>query len=157
MKRFLMFLIMFLLLCSQVWAVVGVTTVSAVTDVRVNNVVQRKIITITWTGDDATGAVTSGTVPIHANGLDGWYLYTVEVDPSAATPDANMTFTLKDSHGLDFAGGIITGTSATVTQMFNVGLAIPGFPILYEDLTFAGTGNTDTTSGGTLILTFTAN
>lgn len=157
MKKLLLTLLMFFMIIGNVFATAGVTTVSPPTFYYIQGQPGRATITITWTGDDSTGAVTSGTVPISTNQLQGWYFYTVEVDPSAATPDASMTFTFKNSRGLDLAGGIVTGTSATATTIYDIGLGIPGFPVVTEDLTFAGTGNTDTTSGGTLILTFTSN
>ena len=160
MKKFLMTLLMIVMFFGLPLIpsfAVGTTTVGAVRTYFVQGVGWRKSITITFTADAANGAIASATIPIVTSGLQGWYFYTVEVDPGSTGPTAGYAITMKDTHGLDLCGGLLTSLSATATEIFDIGLGIPGFPVVTEDLTFASTGNLVNSATGTLILIFTAN
>lgn len=157
MKKLLLTLCVLFLFIGSVFAATGTRSISPPTFYYVQDSGWRATITIAWTGSTDDGTVPTIFVPISADGLNGWYLYMIEVDPSSATPSSGYSFTLVDSHGLDLCGGLLSSLSSTVTQIFCIGTAIPGFPVMVEDPTATWTNNSDTSSGGTLILTFTSN
>jgi len=156
MKKLLLTLCLFLLFCGNIFAAAGTSKISPPTFYYIQGQPGRATLTITWTGSTDDGSVPSLTIPIPSNNLSGWYFYTVEVDPGS-TPTNGYAVTMKNSRGLDLCGGLLSSLSSTATAIYDIGLGIPGFPVVTEDLTFALTGNADTSSGGELILTFTSN
>ena len=154
MKRLLLALLMILVMATSSWAV-GTASVTNVEKVKVLNEQSRVVLTITWVDDNAgtTLAINSATY-----GITGWYLYSVETNPSNVTaPTDNYDITLVDADGVDLAGGTLMNRDTATTELVNVGTSSIGFPVIRGTFTFTLSGNAVVGGTGTCILTFIAN
>jgi hypothetical protein len=159
MKKLLALLLMLsaLLLPASSWAL-GSVTVSAPQKYFVQQVGWRMAYTITWIGDASTGTVPGKVIPIiGSNSSQAWYLYSVETAPGSPSPTGGYAITIKDSAGVDLAGGLLASLSATLPNLYLVGLGGFGFPIVLGNLNFALTGNSVASATGTVTLILTAN
>lgn len=156
LKRLLVIIIVASLLpAGQVWAAGSSVITSA--DVNVLEKTQRKIITISWTGDSAGGSMPAITVGASTYGITGWYLYTAETNPGSTAPTDNYDIVINDADGVDVAGGLLANRHTTTTQLVNIGTSAYGYPLIRGDLSVAITNNIVNSATGTIIMVFTAN
>lgn len=120
----------------------------------VNNNRIVKSITITFTADSGDGSITATTIPITTYGLQGWYLYSVEVDPGSTAPTNALKITFVDAYGVDLAGGLLADLSNSDSTLKNIGTSSFGYPIVLGDITFTPTGNSVNSATGTVVLIF---
>lgn len=116
----------------------------------VNNNRIVKSVTITFTADSGDGSITATTIPITTYGLQGWYLYSAEVDPGSNA----WNITLVDAYGVDLAGGLLADLSNSDSTLKNIGTSSFGYPIVLGDITFTPTGNSVNSATGTVVLIF---
>ena len=154
MKKLLLALLLVLALASSSYAV-GTASVTGYDVIQVVAQKSRVVLTITWVDDNAgtTLAINPATY-----GIQGWYLYSVETNPSNATaPTDNYDITLVDADGVDLAGGTLMNRDTATTEIVNIGTSSTGFPVIRGTFTFTLSGNAVVGGAGTCILTFLAN
>ncbi len=108
------------------------------------------LIYYVWTGSasDGSSAATAAPCAQQIAQLQGYSVTSIEVIPGTGTaPTAGYAATLKDGTGLDIAGGLLTGLSATVPALFAVNTAP-----LNGTLTIAVTGNSVNSATGTFVV-----
>jgi len=152
MKRILFLAVAFVLLACQITLAAGSCVRTSTETVNVLNSGQRKIITLTCTGDGTIAAYSFNPVTY---GVRGWYLYNVTTNPGTA-PTADYDITLMvDSE--DVAGGLLANRSATATQTVQISPATLGYHM--ADATMAITFADETASPSVIVmkLRFTAN
>jgi hypothetical protein len=116
---------------------------------------QRKIVTLTCTGD--AGGIAAYSFNPTTFGVVGWYLYNITTDPGAAAPTDNYDITLM-VNGEDIAGGLLVDRSTSATQTKAIASSAIGYFMVDEDriiITFAN----EVANPATIVMTlrFTAN
>ena len=71
-----------------------------------------EIITTSWTGDDATGAVPDAAIEMHG------YILKVVTNPGSTAPTANYDIALEDpeDNALDALGGLLANRHTSTTE-----------------------------------------
>jgi hypothetical protein len=104
-----------------------------------------RIWTLAFTGDSSKGTVpASTTTTAVTNDMMGWYIYTVETSPGVTGPTNQYDCTIKDTAGLDIAGGMLADRSSTVAEKIvpkvDTGNGLFGGVMVDSALTVACTG-----------------
>lgn len=131
----------------------GSCVLTSTENVNIVGQIQRKIITLTCTGDGSIAAYSF--VPAN-RGVRGWYLYNVTTDPGTNAPTDNYDITLV-VNGEDIAGGSLVDRSTSATQTVLVAPTTQGYHM--ADGTMAITFANETASPSTIVMTlrFTIN
>lgn len=149
MRRFI--LALFLALIFPALALASSAAVS-VTDITREQA--SRAITITWTGTPSFTTVGTNVTLPNGNVVPlsvacrGFYIIAAETQPSGSAAPTAYAATFTDQYGLDFFGGKITAMSTTTTALTNLQNNVP----LNGSYTFALTGNSNSSGGGTMIL-----
>ena len=151
-KLLLALLVLAIMVPSMVFAVGTATAVFQRVMVQGNP--DRLILTISWTDDNA--GTTFSIVPATYR-IEGYYLYSVEINPGAGPPIDNYDITILDADGFDVAGSVLLNRDTTTTELVNIGTATHGYPVIRGTWTFTIAAGTAGASSGTAILIFTAN
>lgn len=163
MKKFIQILMAFCLISIFIFVPfhfcygAGTVTITK-SDLFVQNVVARKVLTISWVADSADATVPNTTITSITYGIGGWYIYSAETNPGAVAPTDNYDITILDADGVDLAGGMLMNRDTANTEMVGIALGTIGhYPIVRGNLTFTLSNNLVNSATGTCILTFIAN
>jgi hypothetical protein len=154
MKRIIFLSVaVFLLFTSTVWAT-GSCKVTNQENMNVLNSFQRKVVTLTCTGDGTIGAFTFTPA---SYGIQGWYLYNVTTVPSGVSAPTNgYGITLLDGTE-DIAGGSLASRSSTLTQTVLIAPTTQGYHLADGSIVITFSGETASPSIIVMTLRFTAN
>jgi len=73
-------------------------------------------LTLAWTSDDATGAVSATTSTEITNQIAGKYIVLVVTDPGATAPTDDYDITITDANGVDVMGGALANRDTSNTE-----------------------------------------
>jgi len=123
-------------------------------DITVGGSIERKVLTLAWTGDASGGSMPAVSVVTATYGIEGWFLYSVETNPGATAPTDDYDIVINDADGLDIAGGLLANRDTANTEMVSLRAAAAGYPMVRGNLSVVITGNSVNSATGTVIMTF---
>jgi len=139
-------------LTSIAWSA-GSCALTSTENITINNVIQRKYITLTCTGD---GSIAAYSFSPSARGVRGWYLYSITTDPGTPAPTDNYDITLVVA-GEDVAGGLLANRSTSATQTVQISPTTLGYQMMDEVMAITFANNAANPSTVVMKLRFTIN
>jgi hypothetical protein len=117
----------------------------------------RREVVIDWIGDAANGSVPALVLDTEDLCVEGWYFYSAKTIPGAGglAPTDQYDITIKDSDGLDIAGGLLENRGVVAAEIVNIGNAAQGFTPVQGELTVQVSNSIVHLAEGSLILAFT--
>jgi hypothetical protein len=118
----------------------------------VNAAHERKILVLSWVGDDGTGAVPNATISADTYKIKGWYLYEVKTIPGTGVPPTdNYDIVINDADGIDLADGSLADRDQTAKEL----VRLAGHMVI-DNLVVAISNQSVNSATGTIKIIFTA-
>ncbi len=142
MKKYILLLailIMFLATSLAIGAGSSVTQTYAIIGINTNI----STLTLVWTSDDATGAVSAATSAAVTAAIEGKFIVMVVTDPSATAPTDDYDITITDANEVDVMGGALANRDTANTEQ-----ALPYVGVAYAPRPITGTLTLNVTNAG---------
>lgn len=114
---------------------------------------QRKILTLTCTGD---GSIAAYNIVPDTVGVRGWYLYNITTNPGTNAPTAAYDLTCMVD-GEDVCGGVLADRSSSATETVLISPLTQGYHMMDQTLALTTANNTANPSTVVIKARFTNN
>jgi hypothetical protein len=152
MKRKLLFaLIALLFTASAAWAA-GTLTVTGPSKTKATNEPssEKRKVTVSWVANSGDASIGSATIAAITYGLEGWYLYSVDMAVGTTTSTADLV--IGDTYTTDWSSGGLANIGTWTSYCF--GTSPYAYKDVKGDLTFTITNNAVNSATGSAVLTF---
>lgn len=148
-KRFLYFILVFLLFLSPVSIMAAAPAHTYTTYKFLDGNRHMYMIEISWQADDTDASIANFTIPTSTlEQYKGTFIYRVITDPGTTAPTAAYDIVINDIYGADIMSGSLADRSATATEFVEVTIPV------YGQLTGVFTNNSVNSATGKVILIF---
>lgn len=113
-----------------------------------------RLCTISYVGDDSTGAVPNTTIVSSTYGLLGLYLYSVETNPGTTAPTDDWDAFVYDTDSVDLCAGNANNRDTSNSELAVCATSTQPYGVISGNLTVTISGNSNASATGTVKLYF---